>query len=150
GSLRYGELAERARRLAAALLAAGLRREERVLLLAHDTCDWPVGFLGAMYAGIVPVALNTLLTADDYAHVLAHSGARGAIVSAPLLPTLTEAMSRGPHAIDILVVSGADTPTPVAGVGGGTHGFEAFVDASEPLAQAARTCGDSIGFWVYS
>ena len=150
GSLTYGELAERARRLAASLLAAGLRREERILLLAHDSNDWPVSFLGALYAGIVPVALNTLLTADDYAYVLAHSGARGAIVSAPLVPVLTEAMARAPHAIDTLVVSGAQAPAPVAGVAGGTHGFEAFLGACEPLAQAARTCGDSIAFWVYS
>ena len=61
GSLRYGELAERIRRLAAGLLASGVRREERVLLLMHDCNDWPVSFLGAMYAGIVPVAVNTLL-----------------------------------------------------------------------------------------
>ena len=150
GSLRYGELAERARRLGAALLAAGLRREERILLLAHDGIDWPVSFLGAMYAGVVPVAVNTLLTADDYAYALAHSGARAAIVSAPLVPVLAEAMSRGPHALDTLVVSGTDAPQPVAGIPGGTHGFESFLAAGEPLAQAARTCGDSIGFWLYS
>ncbi len=65
GALSYGELAERIRRLAAALLASGVRREERVLLLMHDCSDWPVSFLGAMYAGIVPVAVNTLLTAED-------------------------------------------------------------------------------------
>ncbi|MGH8804572.1 MAG: AMP-binding protein, partial [Polaromonas sp.] len=64
GSLSYGELAERIRRLAAALLDSGVRREERVLLLMHDCSDWPVSFLGAMYAGIVPVALNTLLTSE--------------------------------------------------------------------------------------
>jgi benzoate-CoA ligase len=35
-----------------------------------------VAFLGAMYAGIVPVAVNTLLTADDYAYMLEHSRAQ--------------------------------------------------------------------------
>ena len=44
-------------------IALGLRREERVLLCLHDTVDFPVAFLGALYAGIVPVAVNTLLTA---------------------------------------------------------------------------------------
>ena len=47
-----------------------------------DCNDWPVAFLGALYAGIVPVAVNTLLTADDYAYMLAHSRAQAAIVSA--------------------------------------------------------------------
>ena len=60
------------------LLDAGIRREERVLLLMHDCNDWPVAFLGAMYAGIVPVAVNTLLTADDYVYMLQRSRAREA------------------------------------------------------------------------
>ena len=72
GSLSYGQLEDRVRRLAAGLRALGLKREERVLLLMHDGLDWPVAFLGAMYAGIVPVAVNTLLTADDYALSLIH------------------------------------------------------------------------------
>ncbi|MFY8087312.1 MAG: AMP-binding protein, partial [Rubrivivax sp.] len=72
GTLSYAELDERVRRLAAGLRSLGLRREERVLLLMQDTCDWPVSFLGALYAGLVPVAVNTLLTADDYAYMLEH------------------------------------------------------------------------------
>ena len=65
GTLSYGGLQDRARRLASVLMAAGVRREERVLLMMHDTSDWPVCFLGCLYAGVVPVAVNTLLTADD-------------------------------------------------------------------------------------
>ena len=51
GAVTYGNLEERVRRMAASLRALGLRREERVLLLMHDCTDWPVSFLGAMYAG---------------------------------------------------------------------------------------------------
>ncbi|KAG0919264.1 hypothetical protein G6F32_016252 [Rhizopus arrhizus] len=53
--------------MAGALRQLGLRREERILLLMQDTADWPVVFLGALHAGVVPVAVNTLLTADDAA-----------------------------------------------------------------------------------
>src|SRR6218665_1412870 len=42
GPLSYGQLEQRARRLAGALQAAGIRREGRVLLLMLDTHDWPV------------------------------------------------------------------------------------------------------------
>ena len=84
GSLSYGELDARVRAMAAALRRAGIRREERVLLLMHDCNDWPVSFLGALHAGIVPVAVNTLLTADDYAYMLQHSRAQVALVSAAL------------------------------------------------------------------
>ena len=89
GTLSYGALDERVRRLAAGLRGLGIRREERVLLLMQDINDWPVSFLGAMYAGLVPVAVNTLLTADDYAYMLEHSRAQAVLVSGALLPTLS-------------------------------------------------------------
>src|SRR3989344_5057494 len=54
GRLSYGDLEDRARRLASVLAEAGVRREERVLLLMHDTSDWPVCFLGCLYAGSLP------------------------------------------------------------------------------------------------
>src|SRR6185436_9185309 len=68
--LSFAGLDDRVRRCAAGLLALGLRREERVLLLMHDSVDFPVAFLGALYAGIVPVPANTLLTKSDYAYML--------------------------------------------------------------------------------
>src|SRR4051812_16026255 len=63
----YGELDESVRRMSAAITALGVHREERVLLLMHDNNDWPVSFLGCLHAGVVPVAVNTLLSGDDYA-----------------------------------------------------------------------------------
>lgn len=113
GRLSFGELTEQIRRAAAALLASGVRREERVLLLMHDCNDWPVGFLGAMYAGIVPVAVNTLLTVDDYAYMLQNSRSQAVMVSGALLPTLREAMTRagaqGGHEVKAVIVSRPNT-----------------------------------------
>ena len=85
-ALSYGELAQRVGRMAAALAGLGLRREERVLVCLHDTVDFPVVFLGTLHAGVIPVAANTLLTADDYAYMLEHSRARAIFVSGTLLP----------------------------------------------------------------
>jgi benzoate-CoA ligase len=110
GSLSYGELATRVRQVAAGLLALGLRREERVLLLMQDGTDWPVSFLGAMYAGLVPVAVNTLLTADDYAYMLEHSRAQAALVSGALLPALTSAMVKSDHEVKKVIVSRPAAP----------------------------------------
>ncbi|MFG5409571.1 benzoate-CoA ligase family protein [Piscinibacter sakaiensis] len=132
GSLRYGELAGRIRRVAGALRAAGVRREERVLLLMHDGADWPVAFLGAIYAGVVPVAVNTLLTADDYAYMLQHSRAEAVLVSAPLLPVLQEAIVRSGAAPRCIVAS---RPTAAA---------------AEPAAEPAATGPDDPAFWLYS
>src|SRR5579884_3093492 len=66
GSLSYGELAHRVKLFAHALARLGVEREQRVLLCLQDTVDFPVGFLGCIWAGIVPVAVNTGLKATDY------------------------------------------------------------------------------------
>jgi benzoate-CoA ligase len=145
GSLSYGALAERVRRLAAALLAAGLRREERVLLLMHDCNDWPVCFLGAMYAGVVPVAVNTLLGAEEYAFMLAHSRAQAVLVSAALLPTLQAALAAGGHEVKSVIVS-----RPTSALGGAAVALEDCIAARPALAEAAPTSPDDPGFWLYS
>ena len=149
GTLTYADLADRSRRFAAALLAAGVRREERVLLLMHDNNHWPVAFLGALYAGVVPVAVNTLLTADDYAYMLRHSRAQVALVSAALLPTLQAAMDAaagmGGHEVKLVIVS-----HPASALVEPAVDFDALIAAHEPLPQAAATGPDDPGFWLYS
>jgi benzoate-CoA ligase len=145
GTLTYGELDQRMRSLAAGLRSLGLRREERVLLLMHDCNDWPVSFLGAMYAGLVPVAVNTLLTPDDYAYMLEHSRAQAVLVSGALLPTLTAAMVKSDHEVNKVIVSKPAAPLHPAEVE-----FESFLHAHTPMAKAAPTSADDPGFWLYS
>jgi 4-hydroxybenzoate-CoA ligase len=86
----YGALQAETRRLANLLGRLGVRREERVAMIMHDTVDFPVVFLGAIRAGIVPVPLNTLLLPEQYAYMLADSRARVLFVSEALLPRLRD------------------------------------------------------------
>jgi benzoate-CoA ligase len=145
GTLSYGQLEDRARRLAAALKAAGVRREERVLLLMLDNTDWPVSFLGCLYAGIVPVAVNTLLTPEDYAYMLDHSRAQAALVSGALLSTLQDAMGRGAHELQTLIVS-----QPTDALPENAQAFDAALAKVEPLVTPVNTASDDPGFWLYS
>lgn len=145
GTLTYGELAEQVRRFSSALSALGLRREERVLLLMHDSSDWVVAFLGALHAGVVPVAVNTLLTAQDYAYMLSNSRAQAALVSAALLPTLQTALAAQPNEVKHLVVSRATEALPA-----GVHHFSTLVASHAAAADAADTHGDEPAFWLYS
>lgn len=139
-SVSFAELEGRMRRCAAGLQGLGLHREARVLMVMHDSIDFPVAFLGALYAGIVPVPVNTLLTADDYAYLLENSGARALLVSHALADTLLGA------------VGDADIPVVVAGQGPpipGTRTFASLLDAA-PLAAPAATRADDFAFWLYS
>jgi benzoate-CoA ligase len=144
GKLTYGELAQHIQRFAGALAELGIKRDERVLLLMHDNNDWPVAFLGSLYAGVVPVAVNTLLTPDDYAYMLTHSRTQAAFVSAPLLPTLKTAMEAGGHELRAVVVSrGNDLPA-------GAHDFGQLLARSKPQPAPVPTSGDEVAFWLYS
>jgi len=89
GCYNYAALAERVSRFANVVRQLGIHPEQRVLLCLHDTIDFPTAFLGAIKAGVVPVAVNTQLSAGEFAFILADSRARAVVVSAPLLPTMS-------------------------------------------------------------
>ena len=155
GALSYGQLEERVRRLATGLRALGLKREERVLLLMQDTTDWPAAFLGAIYAGLVPVAVNSLLTADDYAYMLEHSRAQAVLVSGALLPALATALTKAEHEVQRVIVSRPvaplkSTPLALAPQLPAEVDFAIFVDQHAPAAEPAKTGADDPAFWLYS
>src|ERR1700736_4615424 len=105
--LTYGRLQQQSRRVANILRRLGVRREERVAMIMLDTVDFPAVFLGAIRAGIVPVPLNTLLTSDQYAYVLADCRARVLFISEALLPVVKDMVGRMPD-LEHVIVSGRD------------------------------------------
>jgi benzoate-CoA ligase len=145
GGVTYGELDDRARRFAAALKERGVKREERALILMQDGGDWPVAFLGAMLAGVVPVAVNTLLTADDLAYMLEHSRAQAAFVSGAVKPALKAALAKSDHEVHTVVVS-----RPAQPLEAGEIEFGDFLARAMVLTKPARTHADDPAFWLYS
>src|ERR1700694_3629515 len=139
--LTYGELQSQSRRLANLLRRLGVRREERVAMIMLDTTDFPVVFLGSIRAGIVPVPLNTLLTSDQYAYVLADCRARVLFISQALLPVVKDMRGRMPD-LDHVVVSGNDP-----------QGYKKLSDELAGESDAfvtAATHADEPAFWLYS
>src|SRR5271167_508842 len=139
--LTYRGLQQQTRRVANMLRRLGVRREERVAMIMLDTVDFPATFLGAMRAGIVPVPLNTLLTADQYAYVLADCRARVLFVSEALLPTVKDMLGRMGDLEHVVVA------------GNNAHGYKKLADelAAESDAFAtAATHPDEPAFWLYS
>jgi 4-hydroxybenzoate-CoA ligase len=139
--LTYGSLQKQTNRLANLLRRLGVRREERVAMIMLDTVDFPIVFLGAIRTGVVPVPLNTLLTAEHYAYVLADCRARVLFISEALLPAVKDILGRMPD-LDHVVVSGNDA-----------HGYKKLSDEisgeSDTFATVA-THADEPAFWLYS
>jgi len=141
GSYSYAELARRVNRLASALATMGLEPEHRVMLAMLDTIDWPTAFLGAIKAGVVPVAANTLLTTRDYEFMLSDSRVRVLFVSEALLPQFAPLVGKLPH-LRRVVVSGADAKGHVA--------FKDLLAKGRDEFAAAPTTRDDPCFWLYS
>jgi benzoate-CoA ligase len=141
GEYSYAELADRVGRFANLLRRQGIEREQRILLCLHDGIDFPTAFLGAIAAGIVPVAVNTQLGADDFAFMLADSRARTVTVSAPILPAMRKAVAMLPAPQPEIIVSGA------------VSDLTSLADRLACLpagAETAPTHPDEPCFWLYS
>ncbi|AVH58139.1 MULTISPECIES: FadD3 family acyl-CoA ligase [Streptomyces] len=83
----YEELGARVERAAAACMASGVRRGDRVAIWAPNTLDWIVSALGAVSAGAVLVPLNTRYKGSEAAYVLERSRARLLFVTGTFLGT---------------------------------------------------------------
>ena len=130
GDITYRELFELSCGAARTLAELGVRREERVLIVAFDSPGWVAAFLGAIRLGAVPVPVNPLLQhSEDYDHYIADSLAR------------------------VVVVDGASEEKVKAAVdraGEPPHILRAGQIAVEKEIDPAPTRRDDMAFWLYS
>jgi benzoate-CoA ligase len=115
--------------------------EQRVLLCLLDTIDFPALFLGAIRLGAVPIPVNTLLTADDYAYMLRDSRARVAVVSAALFEKVKPALEAQPFLETVVISGGTIDGYPV---------LDTFMAKASPELKPAPTTCDDAAFWLYS
>ena len=141
-TLTYTGLAERTNRVANLMQTYGIAREARVALLLLDTVDYPPAFWGAIKAGVVPVALNTLLTAEQYAYILEDSRAQAIIVSAPLVEVVKPVLGKLPFLKHVFVAGGEAPPFAL--------NFREELAHQSVEANTAESCADETAFWLYS
>jgi benzoate-CoA ligase family protein len=149
-TLTYGELDELVTATAAALLAAGIRPEERLLLCMTDTPELVALFLAGLKVGAVPVPVSTMMTGKDLALVALDSRARLLAVSAELAEVGAVA-SGSPYLSDVVICQGT---LPDAPAGLRVRDWDTFLaDGAAERARAALphpTVEDSPGFWLYT
>jgi benzoate-CoA ligase len=120
----YGELLRQVNRAGSALRQLGVRREERVLLLLHDTPEFAYAFFGAIKIGAVPVPLNTLWKPSDYDYVVRDATPSAIVVSRALADRL-------------------DARQPVTYI-------ETLLAGGDNDLDPADTHRDAAAFWLYS
>jgi 3-oxocholest-4-en-26-oate---CoA ligase len=113
--IRYGQLAERSRRLANFLLARGLRvRRERPELAAHESGqdhlaiylhngnEYIEGMLGAFKARVAPLNVNYRYVEEELHYLLANARARALLYHAAFAPRVAAIRDRLPG-LEVLI-----------------------------------------------
>jgi 4-hydroxybenzoate-CoA ligase len=103
-TLTYADLASQSDRMAALYERHGLRPEDRAAMLVLDQIEFPVIFWGSLKAGVIPIPLNTLLTAEVYKAILLDSRARALFVSSELLSAIEPALAGNPYLQAVFVI----------------------------------------------
>jgi fatty-acyl-CoA synthase len=116
----YAVLLQESRRIAAALLAAGLQRGDLVALMLPDPEQFLTALFGASIAGLVPASLYppaSLSELDPYlaqtSAILSTTAARGVVTPAALATALAQVTARCPNLAHVLTyesLAGAATP----------------------------------------
>jgi fatty-acyl-CoA synthase len=128
--LTYGESLARARRLATALRALGVRSGDRVATLCWNHHRHFETYFAAPFIGAVLHTLNLRLHPDELAYIASHAEDRVVIVDASLVPLLERFRARTP--IRDIVVAADAGPVPE-----GMYAYEALIADSPELEATA-------------
>ena len=147
-SLTYRQLADESSKMPEIYKRHQIRREDRVAMLMLDQIEFPIVFWGSLKAGVIPVAINTLLSTGVYATILSDCKARVLFISADLLPVVENLLVDHPS-IEKVFVSGEHSTEYLS---------PKYLSLSAELESAGKDAiltsetvsEDECAFWLYS
>src|SRR5580700_5161036 len=143
GDLSYAELWDRVRRTAAGLRAAGVRPEQRILMVMADSPHFAVVYLATMRVGAIPVPVSTMLRPDGIAELLRDSRAKFLAVSSEFAAAAESAAALAPELAGVLAdIPVSAGPRPV-------HLLDELAGAA-PDDTVYDSTADSPAFWLYT
>ena len=129
----WNQVADAVRRLAGALVAAGIQPRDRILISAENRPEWAIADLAVISIGAIVVPAYTTNTEDDHVYIMEHSGAVIAITSGGILASrVALAASRVQH-MRMLITMDSTAKLPDLG-NRIVHDWQKLLDTTEPLA----------------
>src|SRR3954464_15713365 len=135
--LTYRQAKDSVHRIAQGLLARGLQRGDRVLLVCENSVEAYVTKLGVAKAGLVNVPLNASLAPDVMSRLVELAEPRFAIVDAELWPAVAPAFEATGMRPDVTICIGGE---PVVG----STAFPDFLTGASPEEPDTVVHGDDI------
>jgi len=134
----WAEAARQVASLSTALTAIGLKRGDRVMLVAENRPEWCLSDLAIMAAGCVTVPTYVTNTERDHLHIIENAGACAIIVStAKLAKTLLPAVIRSNQAQTVIGFEDMKVP---AGID--FHNWHALIAAHKTAPDTAAARAD--------
>ena len=127
-TLTYRQLDEQSSRFAAALIALGVVKGDRVAYYLQNSPELVAGFYGILKAGAVPVPCNVMYRAEELAYHLNDSGAETLLCEAEQYPTVREIQAGTPVTRVIVAGEIADADNGDSPV----HRWDALLSAHAP------------------
>lgn len=131
----YRKVRSYVRRTAALLKRLGVDRENRIAILLPDSPEFVFAFWGAIWAGAVPVPINTACTVDDIQYIIQNSRAKLLLTNQAWADQLTAL--RSDFLQQVLLVDGETR-------------FRSQLDHLNDEAHPTRTAPNEPAFWLYT
>lgn len=126
----FAEQADEAARLAGALVALGVRRDDVVATLAWNTPAHLAAYLAVPSMGAVLHMLNLRLSDDQLIYIVEHAQDSVILVDADLVPLLARILDRLTSVRHVVVAGGPPFPAPP---GVAVHDYAELIAAAEPM-----------------
>jgi long-chain acyl-CoA synthetase len=136
----WGQLYERAQRVASGLAAAGVGSQDRVAFLDKNGIEHFELFYGAALANAVCVDVNWRLAPPEVEFIVNDAQAKVFVVGPDFVPVLDAIADQLASVGTILVIGGHDK----------YQDFAEWVDQHDPVDPHVETTGDDVAFQLYS
>jgi acyl-CoA synthetase (AMP-forming)/AMP-acid ligase II len=138
----WGELRERAARLADGLKSLGVAAGDRVAILALNSDGYLEAYVAVPWAGAAVVPLNIRWSAAENAYALNDSGATVLFIDDAFLTQMARLGGEVGALRSVIYIGDAAAPA-------GLVGYEALIEAHSPLPDAGR-CGEDLAGIFYT
>ncbi len=128
-SLSYKELEAESNRFANSLIEAGLKKYNRVAILAHNTIHHVITWLGTAKAGGIYLALNYMLTGNDLKYCINHSESTFFVVEDALYDSVKDILDDLPQVTTFLWSNQGGTGMEIPS---GFREFDAWYKSASP------------------
>lgn len=139
-SYTFGEVRERANRLANALLERGIAQKDVVAVVNPASLETGVAYMALFRAGMIALPISSLFGPDALAYRFRNSGAKAVITSAANAAKVREAL--GASDVMVLVISGEGDPE--------AGSFERAIEEASADFTPADTAAQDPAFLMYT